>query len=86
MPLPRSVKGRRGRSQPYRAAPTFGGEDSEFMVHFQRGWNGHNRFMAAIHVTFEIPEDLSSKIAADRGALPQAALEGLALEAIRAGS
>jgi hypothetical protein len=41
--------------------------------------------MAAIHVTLEIPEDLSCRIAADPGALPQAALEGLALEGIRAG-
>ena len=41
--------------------------------------------MAAIHVTLEIPADLSCKIAVDPRALPQAALEGLALEGIRAG-
>jgi hypothetical protein len=41
--------------------------------------------MAAIHVTLEIPEDLSCRIADDPGGLSRAALEGLALEGIRAG-
>lgn len=41
--------------------------------------------MAAIQVTLEIPADLGGKIASDPGALSQAALEGLALEGIRAG-
>ncbi|MCX6606536.1 MAG: UPF0175 family protein [Acidobacteria bacterium] len=41
--------------------------------------------MEAIHVTIEIPADLSCKIAVDPGVLGQAALEGLALEGIRAG-
>jgi hypothetical protein len=41
--------------------------------------------MATIHVTLEIPADLSRNIAVDPGALPQAALECLALEGIRAG-
>ncbi len=41
--------------------------------------------MGAVHVTLEIPEDLGSRIAADPGELSRAALEGLALEAIRAG-
>jgi hypothetical protein len=38
-----------------------------------------------MHVSLEIPEDLGRRIAADPRELPQAALEGLALEAIRAG-
>lgn len=46
---------------------------------------GHNSVMAAIHVTLEIPADLGSRIAVDPGELPQAALEGLALEGIRSG-
>jgi len=41
--------------------------------------------MSAVHVTLEIPEDPGRRIAADPGELPRAALEGLALEAIRAG-
>ena len=41
--------------------------------------------MAAVYVTLEIPADLSRQIARDPGPLPQAALEGLALEGIRAG-
>ena len=39
----------------------------------------------AMRVSLEIPEDLGPRIAADPGELPRAALEGLALEAIRAG-
>ena len=39
----------------------------------------------ALQVNLEIPEDLGRRIAADPGELPQAALEGLALEAIRTG-
>ena len=39
----------------------------------------------AMQVSLEIPEDLGRRIAADPGELPQAALEGLALEAIRTG-
>jgi hypothetical protein len=38
-----------------------------------------------MHVSLEIPEDLGRRIAADPGELPRAALEALALEAIRAG-
>jgi hypothetical protein len=38
-----------------------------------------------MRVSLEIPEDLGLRIAADPGELPRAALEGLALEAIRAG-
>ena len=38
-----------------------------------------------MHVSLEIPEDLGLRIAPDPSELPQAALEGLALEAIRAG-
>jgi hypothetical protein len=50
-----------------------------------RAFVSHNRSMGAVHVTLEIPEDLGSRIAADPGELSRAALEGLALEAIRAG-
>ena len=39
-----------------------------------------------MQVSLEIPEDLGRRIAADQGQLPQAALEGLALEAIRSGT
>ena len=39
----------------------------------------------AMQVSLEIPEDLGRRIAADPGELSQAALEGLALEAIRTG-
>jgi hypothetical protein len=45
----------------------------------------HNGREAAVQVSLEIPEDLGRRIAADPGELPRAALEGLALEAIRAG-
>jgi hypothetical protein len=38
-----------------------------------------------MQVSLEIPEDLGRRIAADPGELPRAALEGLALEAIRTG-
>jgi len=38
-----------------------------------------------MHVSLEIPEDLGRRIAPEPGELPRAALEGLALEAIRAG-
>ena len=38
-----------------------------------------------MRVSSEIPEDLGRRIAADPGELTRAALEGLALEAIRAG-
>jgi len=38
-----------------------------------------------MRVSLEIPEDLGRRIAADPGELPRAALEALALEAIRAG-
>ena len=38
-----------------------------------------------MQVSLEIPEDLGRRIAADPGELSQAALEGLALEAIRTG-
>ena len=38
-----------------------------------------------MHVSLEIPEDLGRRIATDSGELTKAALEGLALEAIRAG-
>jgi hypothetical protein len=38
-----------------------------------------------MNVSLEIPEDLGRRIAADPGDLPRAALEALALEAIRAG-
>ena len=41
--------------------------------------------MAAMHVTLEIPEDLGRRLATDPGALPRAALEGLALEGVRTG-
>ena len=41
--------------------------------------------MGAVHMTLEIPEDLGSRLAADPDQLPRAALEGLALEGIRAG-
>ena len=41
--------------------------------------------MGAVHVTLEIPEDLGRRLAADPDQLPRAALEGLALEGIRAG-
>jgi len=34
-------------------------------------------------VSLEIPEDLGRRIASDPGELPRAALEGLALEAVR---
>ena len=36
-------------------------------------------------ISLEIPEDLGRRIVADPGELPRAALEGLALEAIRSG-
>jgi len=39
----------------------------------------------AMQVSLEIPEDLGRRIVADPGELPRAALEGLALEAIRTG-
>jgi len=39
-----------------------------------------------MQVHLEIPEDLGQRIAADPGELPRAALEGLALEAIRTGT
>ena len=38
-----------------------------------------------MQVSLEIPEDLGRRIAADPAELPRAALEGLALEAIRTG-
>jgi hypothetical protein len=38
-----------------------------------------------MQITMEIPEDLGRLIAADAGELPRAALEALALEAIRGG-
>jgi hypothetical protein len=38
-----------------------------------------------MQVSLEIPEDLGRRIVADPGELPRAALEGLALEAIRTG-
>ena len=38
-----------------------------------------------MQVSLEISEDLGRRIAADPGELPRAALEGLALEAIRSG-
>lgn len=38
-----------------------------------------------MRVSLEIPEDLGRRIASDPGELPRAALEGLALEALRAG-
>ncbi len=38
-----------------------------------------------MNVSLEIPEDLGRRIGADAGELSRAALEGLALEAIRAG-
>jgi hypothetical protein len=38
-----------------------------------------------MQVSLEIPEDLGRRIAADPGELPRAALEALALEAIRSG-
>ena len=38
-----------------------------------------------MRVSLEIPEDLGRRIVADPDELPRAALEGLALEAIRAG-
>jgi len=38
-----------------------------------------------MRVSLEIPEDLGRRIAADPSELPRAALEGLALEAIRTG-
>jgi len=38
-----------------------------------------------MQVSLEIPEDLGRRITADPAELPRAALEGLALEAIRAG-
>lgn len=38
-----------------------------------------------MHVSLEIPDDLCRRLAPDAGALPRAALEGLALEAIRTG-
>ena len=38
-----------------------------------------------MQVNLEIPEDLGRRIAANPGELPRAALEGLALEAIRTG-
>jgi hypothetical protein len=38
-----------------------------------------------MQVSLEIPEDLGRRIAADPGELSRAALEGLALEAIRSG-
>jgi hypothetical protein len=41
--------------------------------------------MMATQVCLEIPEDLGQRIAADPSELPRAAMEGLALEAIRAG-
>jgi hypothetical protein len=41
--------------------------------------------MGAVHVTLEIPEDLGRRISSDPEKLPQAALEGLALEGIRSG-
>ncbi len=40
---------------------------------------------AAMHVTLEIPDDLVRRIAADPSALPRAALEALALDAVRTG-
>jgi hypothetical protein len=38
-----------------------------------------------MRVSLEIPEDLGRRIAADPGELSRVALEGLALEAVRAG-
>ena len=38
-----------------------------------------------MQVSLEIPEDLAGRIAADSGELSRAAMEGLALEAIRTG-
>src|SRR5580658_690712 len=45
----------------------------------------NNGWQDVMRVSLEIPEDLGRRIAADPGELPRAALEGLALEAIRAG-
>jgi hypothetical protein len=44
-----------------------------------------NGLEVAMQVSLEIPEDLGRRIVADPGELPRAALEGLALEAIRTG-
>lgn len=38
-----------------------------------------------MHVSLEIPEDLGRRLASDPGELPRAAMEALALEAIRSG-
>ena len=44
-----------------------------------------NKWKDAMQVSLEIPEDLGRRIAADPGDLPRAALEALALEAVRTG-